>query len=44
MINITVTKQIMTEMDMIDMCNFAMNGQDAIDKIKAEVIKQLNNP
>lgn len=44
MINITVTKQIMTEMDMIDKCNFAMNGQDAIDKIKAEVIKQLNNP
>ena len=34
----------MTELNMIDKCTFAMNGQDAIDKIKQEVHKQLNNP
>jgi CheY-like chemotaxis protein len=36
-INITVTKHIMTQVGVIDFCDFAMNGQDAIEKIKREV-------
>jgi len=36
-INITVTKHIMTQVGVIDFCDFAMNGQDAIEKIILEV-------
>jgi CheY-like chemotaxis protein len=43
-INITVTKQIMTQIKVIDRCSFAMNGQDAINKIQQEVESSLENP
>ena len=41
MINITVTKQIMSQIDFLDNCSFVMNGQEAINKIKSVVKEAL---
>jgi CheY-like chemotaxis protein len=42
-INITVTKQIMSQIDFIDNCSFVMNGHEAINKIKSVVTAALLN-
>jgi len=33
----------MTQVGVIDFCDFAMNGQDAIEKIKREVQDQIRD-
>lgn len=36
-LNLQITKQILSEIGKIDNCSFLVNGQEAIDKVQAEV-------